>query len=67
MRFANQSLSRLFKITFIVSLTLLTLPSVTFLVLKNRGALEVTFTQMMQIFAYSLAIYLPLGLLLFLF
>jgi hypothetical protein len=37
-------------------------PFVTFLVFKNKGALEVTFIQLMQIFGYSLSIFIPLAL-----
>jgi hypothetical protein len=36
-------------------------PFVAFLVLKNKGALEVTYVQLTQIFAYSLTPFLPLG------
>jgi hypothetical protein len=38
-------------------------PFVTYLVLKNKGALEVTYSQLTQIFSYSLSIFIPLGLL----
>ena len=60
-RFANQSLSRIFTISFLVTLMFLLSPFVTFLVFKNKGALEVTFIQLMQIFSYSLSIFIPLG------
>jgi hypothetical protein len=38
-------------------------PFVGYLVFKNRGALEVTFIQMTQIYGYSLSVFIPLGFL----
>ena len=51
----------MFTISFLVTLMFLLSPFVTFLVFKNKGALEVTFIQLMQIFSYSLSIFIPLG------
>lgn len=60
-RFANQSVSKIFKITFIVLLSMFLSPFIAYLILKNKGALEVTFVHLFQIYGYSLAIFIPLG------
>jgi Yip1 domain len=60
-KFANQSVARLFKVTFLIILMFLVNPFIAYLVFKNRGAIEVTFTHLLQIYGYSLAIFVPLG------
>lgn len=62
-KFANQSVARLFKVTFLIILMFLVNPFIAYLVFKNRGAMEVTFTHLLQIYGYSLAIFVPLGFL----
>jgi hypothetical protein len=62
-RFATQSMSRLFSVSFLVSLMFLGNPFIAYLVFKNKGALEVTFTHLLQIYGYSLAVFVPLGFL----
>ena len=37
-------------------------PFVCYLLFKNKGAMEITFISLLQIFGYSLAIYIPLAL-----
>ena len=61
MKFSNHAISRLFTISFLVGLMFLLSPFVTFLVFKNKGALEVSFIQLLQIFGYSLSVFIPLG------
>jgi hypothetical protein len=60
-KFANQSVSRIFKLSFLVTLLFVLNPFIGYLVFKNRGALEVTFTHLLQIYGYSLSIFIPLG------
>jgi len=60
-KFANQSVSKLFKITFIVIFMFLLNPFIAYLVFKNKGAMEVTFIHLFQIYGYSLAVFVPLG------
>ena len=62
-KFANQSVSRLFKIAFLIVLMFLLNPFIAYLIFKNRGALEVTYTHLLQIYGYSLAVFVPLGFL----
>lgn len=38
-------------------------PFIAYLVFKNKGAMEVTFIHLLQIYGYSLAIFVPLGFL----
>jgi multisubunit Na+/H+ antiporter MnhG subunit len=47
MKFSNQSMGRLFKITFIIAIMFLLNPFVAYLVFKNKGALEVTFIHLL--------------------
>jgi hypothetical protein len=61
-KFANQSVARLFKVTFLVILMFLLNPFIAYLVFKNKGAMEVTFTHLMQIYGYAYAVFVPLGL-----
>jgi len=61
-KFANQSVARLFSICFLVVFLLLINPFVGYLVFKNKGAIEVTFTHLLQIYGYSLTVFIPLGL-----
>jgi len=37
-------------------------PFIAYLVFKNKGAMEVTFTHLMQIYGYAYAVFVPLGL-----
>lgn len=46
-KFANQSMSKLFKTTFLVAFMFLLNPFIAYLVFKNRGALEVTFIHLL--------------------
>ena len=61
-KFANQSMNRLFKVSFLISLMFLVNPFIAYLVFKNRGAMTVTFTHLLQIYGYSLTIFVPLCL-----
>ena len=61
-KFANQSVARLFKVTFLIVLMFLLNPFIAYLVFKNKGAMEVTFTHLMQIYGYANAVFVPLGL-----
>jgi len=45
-KFANDSVSKLFKITFLIGLTFLLNPFISYLVFKNKGALEITFVHL---------------------
>jgi hypothetical protein len=60
-KFATQSMSKLFKIAFLVVLMFLLNPFIAYLIFKNRGAIEVTYIHLLQIYGYSLAVFVPLG------
>lgn len=60
-KFTNASLDKLFRITFLIILMFLINPFVAYTVFKNSGAIEVTFSHLLQIYSYSLTIFVPLG------
>lgn len=59
---ANYSLKKFFKTTFILLFMFTVNPFIAYLVFKNRGSLEVTFINLLQIYGYSFAIYIPLAI-----
>lgn len=59
---ANYSLQKVFKTTFFLLLMFIVNPFIAYLVFKNKGAIEVTYASLLQIYGYSLAIFIPLSL-----
>lgn len=60
--FANKSLQKMFKTLFILGLMFIVNPFVAYLIFKNKGAIDVTFTNLLQIYGYSLAIFVPVSI-----
>ncbi len=61
--FANTSVQKMFKTVFIMFFFFIVNPFIAYLVFKNRGAIEVTFVHLLQIYGYSLAIFVPVAIL----
>lgn len=61
-QYANNSLSKMFKTLFLITLFAVVTPFISYISFKNKGALEVTFVQMLQIYGYSLVGFIPLAL-----
>jgi hypothetical protein len=59
---ANYSLQKVFKTTFLLLLLFVLNPFVSYLVFKNRGAIEVTYINLLQIYGYSFAVFVPLAI-----
>jgi len=53
----------MFTTTFLMSFLFIVNPFIVYLVFKNRGAIEVNFVQLLQIYGYSLAIFVPVAIL----
>lgn len=62
---ADQSLKRIMKIGFFLACFYFGVPSVTYLMFKNRQALEVSYIQQLSIMAYSYVVLIPGSLLIF--
>jgi hypothetical protein len=62
---ADQSLKRIMKITFLLACFYLGNPFVTYIMLKGRNAIEVTFVQQLSHFAYAYVPFVPVSLVLF--
>jgi len=61
-RQANYSLQKVFKTTFFLLLMFIVNPFIAYLVFKNKGAIEVTYANLLHIYGYSLAVFIPLAL-----
>jgi hypothetical protein len=64
-RTADQSLKRIMKITFLLACFYFGNPFVTYLMLKGKNAIEVTYAMQLSHFAYAYAPFVPVSLLLF--
>jgi hypothetical protein len=53
----------MFKTVFLLSFLFILNPFIGYLIFKNRGAIEVTFAHLLQIYGYSLAIFVPAAIL----
>lgn len=53
----------MFKTVFLMFFLFIINPFIAYLVFKNRGAIEVTFVHLLQIYGYSLAIFVPVAIL----
>ena len=56
---ANYSVQKVFKIAFIMGFLFFCNPFILFLVFKSKGAIDVTYSLLLQIYGYSYAIFVP--------
>lgn len=61
-KLADYSLDKIFKTSFVMSLLFLCNPFIAYLVFKNKGAFEVTYMQLLHIYGYSFAIFIPVAI-----
>ena len=61
-RVAKESISKVFKISFFMAFFFFCAPFVSYLIFKNKQAFEVNFPQLLHIYGYSFAIFMPLAL-----
>jgi hypothetical protein len=61
-RQANYSLQKVFKTTFLMMLMFIFNPFVAYLIFKNKGAIEVTYANLLQVYGYSFAIFIPISI-----
>lgn len=52
----------MFKTLFLLGIMFILNPFVAYLIFKNKGAIDVTFTHLLQIYGYSLAIFVPVSI-----
>jgi hypothetical protein len=60
-KFANYTLNKVFKTAFVMTFLFFCNPFIAYLVFKNKGAFEVTYTQLLQVYGYSFTIFVPVA------
>lgn len=58
---ANYSVQKMFKVSFLMLTIFFCNPFIVYLIFKNKGAFEISYVHLLQIYGYSFAIFVPVA------